>query len=319
MVHDHERGLHEKLVKSEATRGDGIHPQHMRRSTALLVIALCAGSSAGVFSSPALADTAERPRVPDKILRANSVYVDCVCPRGLAVAQPTAAKALQGWGRFQLADNHREADLIFLFSGNPYLGDYLTRDGPDKRYVSIVSTIMTVIDAKTGASLWTDSRRWGSWRVRAATQDLIGELREQMQEDTTKWTLNDILMCSVTPVYADFAQLTRRDALAKSGGKVSGTPDHLMLDSPDAPNFCKHAEFVFGPDRRIVGFVVTASRGDSLDVNEVLTRAERFDFTSGAYASGQAYFSAESKDGKMIVLFGVDGHRLVLSRVSYFY
>jgi hypothetical protein len=290
----------------------------MSRATALLVIAFCVSCTAA-FSPSALADTSERTRVSNKILRANSVYVDCVCPRGLAVAQLAAVKDLQGWGRFQLADNYREADLIFLFSGNPYLGDYLTRDGPDKRYVSIISTIMTVIDAKTGESLWTDSRRWGSWRVRGATQDLIGELREQMQEDTTKWTLNDILMCSVTPVYADFAQLTPEDALAKSGGKVSGTPDHLVLNSGDAPKFCKHAEFAFGPQHRIVGFSVLASREDSLDVNEVLTRAERFDFTSGKYASGQAYFSAESKDGKMIVLFRVDGHRLVLSRVSYFY
>jgi hypothetical protein len=290
----------------------------MRRSIPFLVIALCA-FGAGAVTPSVLADTTEHPRVPDKILRANSVYVDRVCPRGLAVAQATAVKALEGWGRFRLADHYRDADLVFLFSGNPYLGDYLTRDGPDKRYVSIVSTIMTVIDAKTGESLWTDSRRWGSWRVKGATQDLIGHLRQQMEQETTKWTLNDLLMCSVTPVYADFARLTPEEALAKLGGKVYGTADHLMLNSPDAPNFCKRAEFVFGPDRRIVGFVVNASREDSLDVNEVLTRAESFDFTSGKYSSGQAYFSAENKDGKMIVLFSVDGHRLVLSRVSYFY
>jgi hypothetical protein len=279
----------------------------------------CTVVCAGAFAPPAAAGTTERPRVPDKILRATSVFVDCVCPRGLAVAQPTAVQELQGWGHFQLASNYHEADLVFLFSGNPYLGDYLTRDGPDKRYVQIVSTIMTVIDAKTGASLWTDSRRWGSWRIRGATKDLIGELREQMEQDTTKWTLNDILVCSVTPAYMDFAQLTPEEALAKPGGRVSGTPDHLILSSPDAPNFCKRAELVLGAGHRIAGFAVTASREDSMDVNEVLTHAERFDFSSGRFTSGQAYFSAETKDGKIIVLFSVDGHRLLLSRVSYFY
>jgi hypothetical protein len=55
-------------------------------------------------------------------------------------------RQLRDWGRFEIAENHRQADLIFLFSGNPYLGDYITRDGPDNRPVKIDSTIMTVID-----------------------------------------------------------------------------------------------------------------------------------------------------------------------------
>jgi hypothetical protein len=277
----------------------------------------------GAFVPSALARKTERPRLAAKILQANSVYVDCVCPRGLAVAQETAVKQLQSWGRFQLAENHRQADLIFLFSGNPYLGDYLTRDGPDTRYVAIEFTIMTVIDANTGASLWTDSRRWGSLRVSGATKDLINELREQMEDQTTKWTLNDILICSVTPVYAGFAHLTPEDALAKSSsgpGMVSGTPDRLMLTSPDAPGFCKRAQFVFSPEHRIAGFEVFASRADALDVNEVLQSADRFDFTSGKYASGdQVYFIAQSKDKKILIQYEVDNHRLVLSRVSYFY
>jgi hypothetical protein len=294
----------------------------MRRSVQLFAILVCAFCT-GAFVPSALAGTKERPRLPAKILQANSVYVDCVCPRGLAVAQETALKRLQGWGRFQIAENHRQADLIFLFSGNPYLGDYLTRDGPDTRYVSVEFTIMTVIDANTGESLWTDSRRWGSWRVSSATKDLIDELREQMEDQITKWTLNDILMCSVTPVYAGFAHLMPEEALAKSGsgpGMVSGTPDRLMLTSPDAPGFCKRAEFVFSPEHRIVGFEVFASRADALDVNEVLQSADRFDFTSGKFAGGdQVYFIAQSKDKKTTIQFGVDHHRLLLSRVSYLY
>ncbi|MGD0955838.1 MAG: hypothetical protein ABR953_03305 [Candidatus Acidiferrales bacterium] len=291
----------------------------MRRLIQLLVILL----GMGAFVPSALAKKTERPRLAAKILQANSVYVDCVCPRGLAIAQETAVKHLQGWGRFQLAENHRQADLIFLFSGNPYLGDYLTRDGPDTRYVAIVSTIMTVIDANTGASLWTDSRQWGSWRVSGATKDLIDELRQQMEDDTMTWTLNDILMCSVTPIYAGFAHLTAEDALAKSSsgaGMVSGTPDHLMLSSPDAPGFCQRAEFVFSPEHRIAGYEVAASRADDLEVKEVLQSADRFDFTSGKYAGGsKVYFIAQSKDKKILIQFEVDNHRLVLSRVSYFY
>jgi hypothetical protein len=88
--------------------------------------------------------------LPDKVMQASTVYVDCVCPRALAVAKPRGLQQLQSWGRFQSVDNVREADLVILFSGNPYLSDLLTRDGPDKRPVFIESTIMTVIDARTG-------------------------------------------------------------------------------------------------------------------------------------------------------------------------
>jgi hypothetical protein len=291
----------------------------MRRLIRFLAILSCMAA----FVSSSLAANTEHPRLPAKITEANSVYVDCDCPRELAAAREAALHQLEDWGRFQLAENHRQADLIFLFSGNPYLGDYITRDGPDKRPVKIESTIMTVIDPITGQSLWTDSRQWGAWRAKGAAKDLIDELHHQMEDQTKKWSLSDILMCSVTPVYAGFVHLTPDEALAKpdSGtGKVYGTSDHLMLTSPDAPEFCKRVEFVFSAEHRIVGFEINASRADDLDVRDILERADRFDFTGGKYAGGdQVYFTAQSKDRKVLVQFSVNGHRLVLSRVSYFY
>jgi len=285
----------------------------------ILAILFCAAA----FVPAAVGRNTKRATLPAKIMQAYSVYVDCVCPRALAVAREAALQQLRSWGRFQIAADHRHTDLVLLFSGNPYLGDYITRDGPDERPVKIDFTIMTVIDPNTGQSLWTDSRRWGSLRVSSATKDLIDELRVQIEGQITKWTLDEILMCSVTPVYAGFAHLTQEQALAKSdseSAKVTSTPDHLMLTSPDAPAFCKHTEFLFNPEHRIVGFAVSAFRADDLDVNEVLQRADRFDFTGGKYATGdQVYFSAQSKGGKILIQFEVDGHRLVLARVSYFY
>jgi hypothetical protein len=290
----------------------------MRKFIQLLVLVCTA-----TFVSAAFAKNAEHAPLPPKIMQADSVYVDCVCPRALGAARETALQELQLWGRFQISQDRRHTDLVFLFSGNPYLGDYTTRDGPDKRPVAIEFTILTVIDPNTGESLWTDSRRWGSWRVRGATKDLIYGLREQMQGQVKKWSLDELLMCSVTPGYGGFAHLTPEEALAKSDSgieKVSGTPDHLMLTSPQAPEFCKRAQFVFGPEHRIIGFEVFASRAEDLDIGDVLQRADRFDFTSGKYASGdQVYFSAQSKDRKILIQFNVEGHRSVLSRVSYFY
>jgi hypothetical protein len=277
---------------------------------------------ASVLIPSALAKKTERALLPAKIMQANSVYVDCVCPRGLAVARDIALQQLQSWGRFHVSQQRRQTDLVFLFSGNPYLGDYVTRDGPDDRPVKVDFTIMTVIDPNTGQTLWTDSRRWGSLRVRGATKDLIEELRQQMEEQVKRWSLNDILLCSVTPVYAGFARLSPEEALATKSGtaKVSGTAEDLILTSPDAPAFCKRAVFLLNAERRIIGFQVFASRADDLDVGEVLQRAEQFDFAGGKYSnSEQVYFEAQSKDRKILIQFNVDGHRSILSLVSFFY
>jgi hypothetical protein len=291
----------------------------MRKLTPFLVIFFCTA----VLAPPAPAKTAERSPLSTKIMRANSVYVDCVCPRALGVAQETAVRQLESWGRFQISQDRRQTDLVILFSGNPYLGDYLTRDGPDTRPLAIVSTIMTVIDPNTGKNLWTDYRHWGSWRVAGATKDLVGELRELMEDQTKRWTLEDILMCSVTPVYAGFAHLTAEDALAKSilgSATVSGTPDHLTLTSPDAPAFCEHAEFFFGPEHRILGFEVYTSQADDLEVGEILQHADRFDFSGEKSVDGdQVSFVAQSKDRRLLMRFTVKGHRTTLSHVSFLY
>jgi len=243
----------------------------------------------------------------------------------MAVAEGRALQELQLWVRFQIVHRRDQADLGFLFSANEYLGDYLTRDGPDKRPVWVDFTIMTIVDPHTGENLWSDSRRWGSLRVDHATKDLIAELREQIEEQTKKWILNDILTCSVSPDLAAFANLTSEQALArtKSGpgiSRIAGSLDRLTLYSPAAPEFCKRAQLVVSPDNKIVAFEVPASQADSLDVSEVLQQADRFDFASGKNTdSNQVYFSAQSKDKKILILFEVQGHKPVLSSVRYSY
>jgi hypothetical protein len=65
---------------------------------------------------------------------------------------------------------------------------------------------------------------------------------------------------------------------------------------------------------------VIVTRGDDLDVGEVLQRADRFDFSSGKYANGdQVFFSAQTKDKKVLIQFDAEGHRSILSRVTFFY
>ena len=120
--------------------------------------------------------------LPPKVTRAKSVYIDCdACPRGMAAAWRAAFQELMEWGRFDLTPDPRKADLIFMFSANPYLGDYVTRDGPDKRPVSVDITYMSVVDPGTGESFWDDSKQWGALFVARATKDLIVEFKDLLE------------------------------------------------------------------------------------------------------------------------------------------
>jgi hypothetical protein len=122
--------------------------------------------------------------VPPKILHSASVYIDCdACPRGMAAAWRAAFQELGDWGKFEIVPDPKKADLVFLFAANPYLGDYVTRDGPDKRPVAIETTYMNVIDPKTGESLWNDSRQMGSLFVAKATRAMISELKLRIEEE----------------------------------------------------------------------------------------------------------------------------------------
>jgi hypothetical protein len=123
--------------------------------------------------------------LPQKLVQATSVYIDCdACPRGMSAAWQAAFDELEDWKRFDITPDPKKADVIFLFAANPYLGDYVTRDGPDKRPVYIRITYMNAVDPKTGENLWGDSRDWGSLFVARATRDLIKELKSRLEEES---------------------------------------------------------------------------------------------------------------------------------------
>lgn len=128
--------------------------------------------------------------IPQQVFAAKSVYIYCdACPRGMAKAEPAAIEEVEEWNRFRLVSDPKNADLLFIFSANPYLGDYVTRDGPDPRPVHIETTFMNVVDPQTGANLWGGFEQWGSMMVSRATRALIGQLRLQMAEQQTKGNL----------------------------------------------------------------------------------------------------------------------------------
>lgn len=262
--------------------------------------------------------------VPARLMSANSAAIDCdACPRALAKAGITAQQVLLSWNRFRILQDRRKADLIFLFSANPYLGDYLTRDGPDTRPVFIDGVILTVIDARTGQALWTDSRKSGSWRVVGATKDLMEELRTQIESQTKRWTVDEIFRCSGTPPYQSFAFATPEEALAKAQlgiSRIAERADRLSVGSADVPEFCRKAQLVIGPNNKIIGFEVRVQPGENLDIGEVLERADQFEFTSDKDTQSQrVHFKAQTKDNKILIEYDMRGRQSILSRVRYFY
>jgi hypothetical protein len=133
--------------------------------------------------------------VSQQIFDAKSVYIFCdACPRGMAKAKDAAIEEVEIWNRFNVVSDPMNADLVFIFSANPYLGDYTTRDGPDPRPVHIDTTFMNVVDPKTGANLWGGFEQWGSVMVARATRALIDQLKLQMEEQQTKGNLPAALL-----------------------------------------------------------------------------------------------------------------------------
>jgi hypothetical protein len=126
------------------------------------------------------------PDVGPMIRRAKTLAIVCdACPRAMSKTTAAAYEQLVGWGRFRVIPDPKSAELVMLISANPYLGDFVTRDGPDKRIVHIETIYMNVLDPHTGESLWGDSQRVGSWFVASATKDLVDDLREIMEADVS--------------------------------------------------------------------------------------------------------------------------------------
>jgi hypothetical protein len=132
-----------------------------------------------------------------KILSAKSVYFDD--RTGVDAVGNNALAQLKKWGRFQIVQDRKQADLIFLLSADPYKGGYIIMSGgqtgtidsrgkikedrvPDyNRPAPVQYAYLTVIDPKNGAVLWSDSRRWGGLLTgfNSVGERLIKELEKQ--------------------------------------------------------------------------------------------------------------------------------------------
>jgi hypothetical protein len=146
--------------------------------------------------------------LPPQVIAAKTIYIDN--QSGIAKLGDRAYEQLNKWGRFQVVEDRRQADLILLLSARQYSGGYVTTGGGttgtvdengninttnNPSYTTPVTvnyTYVNLIDPKNGDSLWSDSKRWGNLYTafHSATKGLIDELmkrvNEQQEDDAKK-------------------------------------------------------------------------------------------------------------------------------------
>ena len=166
----------------------------MRNCTCLIVLILT------TLVAPTSAQVQKQSAKSAKILSAKTVYFDN--QTGVDAVGVEALAQLEKWGRFQVVKNKKVADLILLLSADPYRGGYIIlangqggtidRDGhlerdrvPDyTKQAPVRDAYLTVIDPKSGQSLWSDSHVWGGLLTGAnsAGARLVRKLQKQIEK-----------------------------------------------------------------------------------------------------------------------------------------
>ena len=136
---------------------------------------------------PLAAANEKRPSLPTSVLSAQTIYVDNQTTS--AELQNTAYTELAKWGRFQVVDTPQKAEIVLRLSNGNYVkfvpgGENVPPHDPKVQKQNWMgadeavppgSTRISVIDPKSGNSLWSDIRKTDN--SKGATRMLDG-LRE---------------------------------------------------------------------------------------------------------------------------------------------
>jgi hypothetical protein len=148
-----------------------------------------------LFLSPAPVRANEkRPSLPASVLSARTVYVDN--QTASAELQNTAYMELSKWGRFQIVDEPQKAQMVLRLSNGNYVkfvpgGEKAPAQGPTvekqnwmgaDEAVPPGSTRISVIDPKSGTSLWSDIRKTDSPQAASHMLDGLRAALDQKQK-----------------------------------------------------------------------------------------------------------------------------------------
>jgi len=171
----------------------------MRHSASALLFLIIPAAVASQTQAPP-AKTPPQRKISPTILAAKSVFFDD--QTGVPAVGKDAIAQLKKWGRFQLATDKTQADLILVLSASPPRGDHIIYSGgqtgtidnsghihedPVPNYLDsglARAAYLTVFDAKTGKSLWTDFHQWGGLLTghNSAGARLISKLKKEMEK-----------------------------------------------------------------------------------------------------------------------------------------
>jgi hypothetical protein len=144
-----------------------------------------------VFGAVPVGANEKRSSLPSKVLSANTVFVDNQTTS--AELLNTAYTELSKWGRLQVVDTAQKADIVLRLSNGNYVKFVPGRENPavadpklaKQSFVGVDeavppgSTRISVVDSKTGNSVWSDIRKTDN--PKAATHMLDG-LRDAFEQ-----------------------------------------------------------------------------------------------------------------------------------------
>jgi hypothetical protein len=167
------------------------------RVTAALLTAIAA---LAILPAPTPAQPRKQLGLSPQLLSAKSVYFDD--RTGSPAVAKRAVERLKKWGRYQVVNDPKQADLILLFSADPYKGGYIIISGGQTATIDrkgeiqedavptfnkaapVRDAYLTVIDPATGDSLWSDSHVWGGLLTghNSAGERLVNKLKKQVEK-----------------------------------------------------------------------------------------------------------------------------------------
>jgi hypothetical protein len=171
----------------------------MRYLASTILLLIFSTSAIPQQHAPLAKTTVPPQKISPLIVAAKSVLFDD--QTGVPTVGKEALARLKTWGRFQIVADKSQADLIFVLSASPPKGDHILYSGgqtgtidnsgihedPVPQYLvsgPARNAYLTVFDAKTGTSLWTDSHQWGGLLTghNSAGARLVTKLKKEMKK-----------------------------------------------------------------------------------------------------------------------------------------
>lgn len=139
--------------------------------------------------------------LPPQLISAKIVYIDN--RSGQAAIGDRAYQEIKEWGRFQVVQDRGQADLILLLSLSSESRGYITTGGSQTGTVDESGNVrtntspryttanvarysgLTVLDAKTGETLWAESKAAAVFS-KSAIKRAVDELRQRIEEQTAE-------------------------------------------------------------------------------------------------------------------------------------